>query len=143
MTDFEKLKETINADIPNMVALEKLLTSIPAMAPESGGDGELEKCERLAEYLRSIGLDKLERYDAKDGRVSSGIRPNMIATIEGEKSDYNIWIMAHMDVVPPGDLKMWDSDPWTVIEKNGKLIGRGVEDNQQGLVSGVFAAKAL
>ena len=143
MTDFEKLKKTINSDIPNMVALEKLLTSIPAMAPESGGDGELEKCERLAEYLRSIGLDKLERYDAKDGRVSSGIRPNMIATIEGEKSDYNIWIMAHLDVVPPGDLKMWDSDPWTVIEKNGKLIGRGVEDNQQGLVSGVFAAKAL
>ena len=47
-----------------------------------------------------------------------------------------------MDVVPPGDLSQWKTDPYTVVEKDGKLYGRGVEDNQQGLVSGVFAALA-
>ncbi len=143
MTDFEKLRKSINDSIPQMVSLEKLLTSIPAMAPESGGEGETKKCEQLEVYLHAIGMNKLERIDAKDSRVPSGIRPNLIATIDGESDDYNIWIMAHLDVVPPGDLKMWDSDPWTVVEKDGKLIGRGVEDNQQGLVSGVFAAKAF
>jgi succinyl-diaminopimelate desuccinylase len=30
-----------------------------------------------------------------------------------------------------------------VVEKDGKLFGRGVEDNQQGLVSALFALKAL
>ncbi len=35
---------------------------------------------------------------------------------------------------------MWKTDPWKVVEKDGKLYGRGVEDNQQGLVSAVFAA---
>jgi len=147
MTDFEKMKESIKTDIPKMVELQKLLTSIPAMAPESGGEGELKKCEALEKYLRSIGFTDsvatFERFDAKDSRVPSGIRPNLVVTIKGKNTSSNIWVMAHLDVVPPGDLKLWDSDPWTVVEKDGKLIGRGVEDNQQGLVSGAFAAKAL
>ncbi|MBR7063796.1 MAG: M20 family metallo-hydrolase, partial [Treponema sp.] len=50
------------------------------------------------------------------------------------------WVMAHMDVVPIGEASLWQTDPWTVVEKDGKIFGRGVEDNQQGLVSGVFAA---
>jgi hypothetical protein len=48
-----------------------------------------------------------------------------------------------MDVVPVGELSMWNSDPWQVIEKDGKLFGRGVEDNQQGLVSSIFAVLSL
>lgn len=143
MTQFETLRNTINSDIKKMIELQTLLTSIPAIAPESGGEGEIKKCEALEKYLKEIGFTDFARYDAKDSRVPSGIRPNLVVTIPGEKSDFNIWIMAHLDVVPPGDLKMWNSDPWKVIEKDGKIIGRGVEDNQQGLVSGVFAAKAL
>ena len=42
--------------------------------------------------------------------------------------------------MPVGDIKLWNTDPWTVTEKDGKLYGRGVEDNQQGLCSGVLAA---
>lgn len=143
MTDLEKLKKTIEDDTRKMVELETLLTSIPALAPESGGEGEIKKCEALEKYLRSLGITELERFDAKDTRVPSGIRPNLVATVRGKSDDFRIWVMAHLDVVPPGDLKLWNSDPWTVVEKDGRLIGRGVEDNQQGLVSGVFAAKAL
>ena len=85
----------------------------------------------------------MERLDAKDSRVSSGIRPNLIATIPGNRDDYAIWLCAHLDVVPTGAMKLWESDPWTVVEKDGKIYGRGVEDNQQGLVSSVFAALAF
>jgi succinyl-diaminopimelate desuccinylase len=51
--------------------------------------------------------------------------------------------MSHLDVVPPGDISLWHTDPYTLTEKDGKIYGRGVEDNQQGLVSSVFAALAL
>jgi succinyl-diaminopimelate desuccinylase len=62
--------------------------------------------------------------------------------------------MSHLDVVPPGEASLWKSDPWKVIIAEGgkrsdgsplgkRLIGRGVEDNQQGLVSSVLAALAL
>ena len=124
----------------NMVALEKLLTSIPAIAPEGDGDGEYKKCAALENWLRENGFSNIERYEAPDSRVSDGVRPSLVVTIPGQSDDYNIWVMAHIDVVPTGDLSLWNSDPWTVVEKDGKLIGRGVEDNQQGLVSAAFAA---
>ena len=48
-----------------------------------------------------------------------------------------------MDVVPPGELAKWETDPWKVVEKDGRVYGRGVEDNQQGLVGSVFAGLAF
>ena len=81
--------------------------------------------------------------DAHDGRVASGIRPNLVATIPGRNDTSRLWVMTHMDVVPEGDRSMWNSDPWKVVVKGRSLIGRGVEDNQQGLVSSVFAALAF
>ncbi|MBP5157284.1 MAG: M20 family metallo-hydrolase [Treponema sp.] len=141
--EFEALKEFITSSSTDMVELESLLTAKKALAPESGGDGELEKLEVLEDYLKKNGINRLERYDAKDSRVSSGIRPNLVATIPGNRDDYCIWLCAHLDVVPTGAMKLWDSDPWTVVQKDGKIYGRGVEDNQQGLVSAVFAALAF
>jgi succinyl-diaminopimelate desuccinylase len=51
--------------------------------------------------------------------------------------------MSHLDVVPPGELSLWKSDPWKLVRDGNKIIGRGVEDNQQGLVSSVLALLAL
>ena len=51
--------------------------------------------------------------------------------------------MTHLDIVPPGELSLWHTDPYSVVEKDGRLYGRGVEDNQQGLVASVFAALSL
>jgi succinyl-diaminopimelate desuccinylase len=48
--------------------------------------------------------------------------------------------MSHLDVVPEGERSLWQSDPWQAVEKDGLVIGRGVEDNQQAIVSSVFAA---
>ena len=123
----------------DIVALESLLTSIPAIAPEGGGDGESKKCDALEAWLKGKGFEQIERFEAPDSRVSSGVRPSLVVTIPGQDDSQRVWVMAHMDVVPVGDPKLWNTDPWTVIEKDGKLYGRGVEDNQQGLCSAVFA----
>ncbi len=158
------LLQFIEKSADECVALQKLLTSHKALAPENGGDGEWEKCSGLEEFLRAHGITNLERFDAPDSRALHGRRPNLIATIPGKKkpvaagsfglennsgasadssasSDNSgaIWVIAHMDVVPVGNLADWKTDPWTVVEKDGKLFGRGVEDNQQGLCS-AFAA---
>ncbi|WP_407425397.1 M20 family metallo-hydrolase [Treponema sp.] len=147
MKKLDTLKETLADLRPQMIELERVLSSIPAIAPESGGDGESKKCAALEKWLIEAGFSKsqMEHFDAPDKRVTSGIRPNVVLTIPGKSDDYSIWVMAHMDVVPPGDLKLWKSDPYMVQydEKSDKLIGRGVEDNQQGLVSGVMAALSL
>ena len=54
-----------------------------------------------------------------------------------------VWIMSHLDVVPEGDRSMWETDPFKVLRKDGRVYGRGVEDNQQGLVGSVFASLAI
>ncbi len=139
----EKIFSHIEKSVPTIVELETELTKHPAMSPESGGVGEWDKCEALEAWLRKRGITELERHDAPDPRAKNGVRPNLIATIKGASDAKRLWLMSHTDVVPPGDLAMWKSDPWTVVQKDGRLIGRGVEDNQQGLTSSVVAALAL
>ncbi|MCE1207787.1 MAG: M20/M25/M40 family metallo-hydrolase, partial [Spirochaetia bacterium] len=139
----EKIFSFIENSVEDMIGLETLLTSIPALAPESGGEGELEKAIALEKWLRANGVSDLVRMDAPDSRVASGIRPNLVATIPGKDDGRRLWIMAHLDVVPEGERSLWHSDPWKVQVRDGKVIGRGVEDNQQGLVSSVFAALAF
>lgn len=149
------LLQFIEKSADECVALQKLLTSHKALAPENSGDGEWEKCAALEEFLRAHGITNLERFDAPDSRALHGRRPNLIATIPGKKQPVAagslglandsgaIWAIAHMDVVPVGNLADWKTDPWTVVQKDGKLFGRGVEDNQQGLCSAFAAAWAF
>ena len=123
-----------------IVELQMLLTSIPAIAPEGGGDGEEKKAAALENWLRQKGFEKITRYEIPDERVSAKFRPSLLVEIPGQKDDFCVWVIAHIDVVPVGDIKLWNTNPWKVVEKDGKLFGRGVEDNQQGLCSAVFAA---
>jgi len=144
----EKLFSWLENSVELAIELETELTKRPAISPESGGEGELDKCLFLEKWLRDHGITRLERYDAPDSRAKGGVRPNLIATIDGSSgSDERLWIMSHIDVVPPGEEKLWDSDPWTIVRKDDppglRLIGRGTEDNQQGLVSSVLAALAF
>jgi succinyl-diaminopimelate desuccinylase len=127
-----------------VIEFETRLTKIPALGPESGGDGERDKAEFVKEWVSQyLRPDDLQEYRAPDTRVSYGYRPNIVAIFNGHSDQRTVWIMTHLDVVPPGDLSKWTGDPWTVRVVGNKLIGRGVEDNQQGLTSSVFAVKAF
>ena len=125
------------------VELETLLSSIPAISPLSGGEGEYKKAHALEDWLRRQGYTDFQYIESKDDKAYKGVRPSLILTIPGKKTDRNFWIMSHVDVVPPGDLKLWNTDPFTVVVKDGKLYGRGVEDNQHGITASVMAALAL
>lgn len=125
------------------VELQRGLTAIPALAPESGGDGELAKAAWLETELGKLRFDSIERYDAPDTRAAGGVRPNLVARIRGVDPGRTLWLMSHLDVVPPGDLSKWTSDPYTLRVEDGKLYGRGVEDNQQAVVSSLLVARAF
>ncbi len=126
-----------------IIKLQTGLTAIPAIGPTSEGTGETQKAEFLKQFITDMGIkfDTLEEINAPDDRVPSKYRPNLVYTIKGKSSSRTTWIMAHMDVVPPGD--GWQSNPYQVVEKDGKLYGRGTEDNQQAIVSALLAVKIL
>ncbi|WP_409968090.1 Sapep family Mn(2+)-dependent dipeptidase [Bengtsoniella intestinalis] len=48
-------------------------------------------------------------------------------------------ILVHLDVVPAGE--GWDTDPFTLVEKDGKLFGRGVIDDKGPAIAVIHAMK--
>ena len=129
----EKYREDMIKTLCNLI-------EIKAISPDFGGEGELDKAEYLMKHLKDF--DYVERFDVKDDRAKGGVRPNIVAKVKGE-SDRTIWIIAHMDVVPEGDISLWKTDPFKAIVKDDKIYGRGAEDNGQSLVSSLYAAKSI
>jgi succinyl-diaminopimelate desuccinylase len=120
------------------------LIRIPAIAPENGGEGELKKAEKLTQTLASIGFDKIERHDAPDARVPSKRRPNIVAYYNGLDSAEKLWIVTHLDIVPPGEESLWTvTKPYEPKIKDERIYGRGSEDNTQSMIASIFAVKAL
>jgi succinyl-diaminopimelate desuccinylase len=120
------------------------LWSIPAVGPENGGDGEEEKARRLLGLLGGTGVfpDPL-RLDSADPRVSTGRRPNIAYLIPGQSDEGGrLWIMLHLDVVPPGDPAEWSSPPFEPLRRDGRIYGRGTEDNGGGTAAALTAVLA-
>ncbi len=60
---------------------------------------------------------------------------------EAGEGDELIGILAHLDVVPCWE--GWDTDPFEMVEKDGKVYGRGVSDDKGGAVASMYALKYL
>ncbi|MCX5793442.1 MAG: M20 family metallo-hydrolase [Elusimicrobia bacterium] len=139
----EQILKKIGSYEAYAIELQRGLTAIPALAPSSGGEGEYDKAKWLEGELKKLRFDSIEWINAPQAEAKNGIRPNVIARYKGKKSARTIWFMSHLDIVPPGDLKMWNSDPYKLIVDGRKLTGRGVEDNQQATVSSILVVKAM
>ncbi len=113
---------------------------IPAIAPINGGDGEGRRADHLVSRLQ--GYDSIERIDVPDDTDPSVIRPNILAKKNGPEEG-TVWIVAHMDTVPVGDLDDWDSPPFEPRIENGRIYGRGTEDNGQAVISSMFASRFI
>lgn len=141
--NFDKLARRIDQYRDDMVDLQMKLCAIPAIAPSSGGEGEAKKAEFLVEWLKSNGFVDISVVKAPDLDAPAGYRPNILAYYRGKSHARTVWVMTHMDVVPPGELALWRGDPFKAWIEKGRVHGRGVEDNQQDMVASLFAVKAL
>lgn len=118
-------------------------------------DHEQEVQNLIALKLRSMGLEveiipsnfeDLKDHPAfgDDGFSPSG-RVNVIGRWVGNQSGegHSLILNGHVDVVPPGDLLLWDDSPWSGAIRDGKLFGRGSCDMKAGLCAGIFAVDVL
>ena len=71
-------------------------------------------------YLKGFGIDS-QRVPTADGQKTS-----LFASI-GPKGVGGIGLSGHTDVVPVIG-QAWDTDPFTMVERDGKLFGRGTAD---------------
>lgn len=136
--------EKVESHEEDMIEVLSKLITLNGLGPENGGEGEDERAQFLLNELRKYDFSVVERIDAPDDRVESGYRPNIVATIEGvESSKPALWFLTHMDVVPVDDEDEWDFDPFSPVIEDGKIYGRGSEDNGQSLVSTLFAVISI
>lgn len=143
MNLMDKIADRIDSFRDEMIDMQIKLCSFPAVSPASGGEGEAKKAECLLEYLNANGFRDISVIKAQDLDAPVGYRPNILAIYKGKSSAKTIWIMTHMDVVPPGELELWNGNPFKAWVEEGKIYGRGVEDNQQDMVASLYALKAF
>jgi len=136
-----RLGERLDAYQQDVIDLQRELVRRNAVGPENGGPGEGAKAAFLTELLESWGL-QVDNYPALDSRVAEGARPNLVACLPGRRPE-KVWVLSHLDVVPPGDLNFWHSDPFELKVEGDRLYGRGTEDDHHGIVSSLMAVKAF
>jgi succinyl-diaminopimelate desuccinylase len=117
------------------------IVRIPAISPLDGGQGELAKAEWIEGLIERLGLPRPERVDAVDPKARGGVRPNLIVKIPGRTSQ-TTWFVSHLDVVPEGDRSLWETDPFEPFVRDGRVYGRGSNDNGQEIIASLFAAAA-
>jgi succinyl-diaminopimelate desuccinylase len=54
-----------------------------------------------------------------------------------------VCLAGHVDVVPPGPLEQWTTDPFTATERDGYLYGRGASDMKGPLAAMITAAERV
>ncbi len=138
MKSLESIISEIESSQQEMIDTTVEMISIPALSPVNKGDGEGKKADYL--MTKTTGFDTVQRIDVPDEIDPSVKRSNIIAIKKGKKKG-TVWLISHIDVVPTGDLDLWDTNPFEPIVKDGKIYGRGTEDDGQSVISSMFASR--
>lgn len=140
--DVDAVKKAVSEDRGLMVESLCGMLRINAVGPENGGPGEAERGRYLVALAERLGFKSIEVLESSDPKVSGGKRPNIIVRLPGTGKK-RIWVVTHMDTVPEGDLAAWKYPPFDPKMVDGKIYGRGAEDNGQELMASLFGAYAL
>jgi len=143
MSKTKDIYKMIDGYRDEVIQLQRDLTERVALGPLNGGSGEHEKVAFIHQLLRSMKPDLIQEIQAPDEKAQDGYRPNLVARWEGLQKDSVVWVLAHADIVPPGNLSLWECDPYCIKVDGDRVYGRGVEDNQHGFVSAYLALKAI
>jgi acetylornithine deacetylase/succinyl-diaminopimelate desuccinylase-like protein len=141
--DTAALRSAINASFESTVAQLKDLVSIPGIAWPSFDPAPLDRsAEAVADLVRGAGIAdvRILRCDKEDGTPGG---PAVVARREAAEGKPTILLYAHHDVQPPGDPALWDSEPFTAVEREGRLYGRGAADDKAGIMAHIAAYGAV
>ena len=110
------------------------LSALPVQPPAGSGN---RQAPRTKAHVTA-------QIDGKAGQVAGHTRDvsrsGVLVTVPGKGDHPRIWVVCHTDVVPPGEKledgtwSGWRSDPFAMRREGDRIIGRGVEDNQQAIV---------
>lgn len=77
-----------------------------------------ERSRELAHWLKRYGLERVSRDLFARGTATS-----------------RLWLYTHADTKPAGDRSAWLSDPYSLVEREGRWCGLGVSDAKSQLLN--------
>ena len=109
----------------SITKLAQKLISIPSISPKDLGCQDI-----MIDFLDNLGFEikKININDTKNFWATRG-------------SGKTLTFAGHTDVVPPGNYKYWNDDPFNPVIKNGLLFGRGSSDMKGALACMLIASK--
>lgn len=114
--------------------LAEALIARPSVTPDDAGCQELLKAR-----LAPLGFECETLVCGPEGfRVT-----NLLAIRRGTKPGPRLAFAGHTDVVPPGPLAQWASDPFVPSHRDGLLYGRGTADMKSSIAAMVVAVEAF
>lgn len=107
------------------------------------------ECGRMAEFVSAL----LERLGCRVERREIGqqvlegcgtiqLPPVVLASLGEDPEKPTIALYGHYDVQPAKREDGWNSDPWEMVEIDGKLFGRGSTDDKGPLLAWICAIRA-
>ncbi len=120
------LERQILDDLAEIVAIPSVYSEPSPDAPYGLG------CRRALEWF----VAKAKEYGLHAVNVD-----NRCAYAEYGTGSECVGVLAHLDVVPAGN--GWATDPFKMVEENGRVYGRGVGDDKGAVVVCLHALKTL
>ena len=85
--------------------------------------------DELKDLGAAIEFVDLGTQTLPDGTVLP-LPPVLMGELGQDKSKKTLLVYGHLDVQPAAIEDGWDTDPWVLTEKDGKLYGRGSTDDK-------------
>jgi succinyl-diaminopimelate desuccinylase len=119
------------------------LVKVPSLTPLSPQmfPAAKQSLDCLQAFLESAGA-ACHRLTFQGGHeIWSYPVDNLYAEWDGDETLGHLCFIGHTDVVPPGDLALWQNDPFSGVIRDGFLWGRGATD-MKGAIAAFSAAAA-
>lgn len=123
---FASHAEDITTLLSKIVAIPSVATLEPNVLPDQ--NHTLRALKTVLAEAERLGLTT-ENVEDTVGIVSIGPSPAKLG------------ILCHVDVVPAGS--GWQTDPFTLTERDGRLYGRGTADDKGPAIAALYALKAI
>ncbi|MFC4591380.1 M20/M25/M40 family metallo-hydrolase [Sphaerisporangium corydalis] len=110
--------------------LEELIR-IPSVSADPAHSEDVRRSAELtARLFDDAGAPDTEILDDVEGG-----RPAVVARFPAPPGMPTVLLYAHHDVQPTGDPGKWTSPPFTPLERDGRLYGRGSADDKAGIAA--------